>query len=43
MGGRLQASPALGGTNVWNAVTNRQPVVMPIINNSNAFFRVVVP
>ena len=42
-GGRLQVTPAMGGTNVWNAVTNGQPVVVPIFNRSNAFFRVVVP
>jgi alpha-galactosidase len=42
-GGRLQTAPALGGTNGWNDVSNGQPVSVPVMGNSNAFFRVVVP
>jgi cellulose 1,4-beta-cellobiosidase len=42
-GGRLQIIPALGGTNFWSNVSNGQPVSVPVIRNSNAFFRVVVP
>jgi fibronectin type 3 domain-containing protein len=43
VGGRLQVAPALGGSNVWSDVSNGQPVSVPVLNNSNAFFRVVVP
>jgi alpha-galactosidase len=42
-GGRLQVTPALGGTNFWSDVSTGQPVSVPVTRNSNAFFRVVVP
>jgi alpha-galactosidase len=42
-GGRLQVTPALGGTNTWADVSNGQPVSVPAAGTSNAFFRVVVP
>jgi alpha-galactosidase len=42
-GGRLQSTPILGATNAWSDVSNGQPVSVPVVGTSNAFFRVSVP
>jgi hypothetical protein len=42
-GGRLQTIGALGTTNAWTDISTGQPVAVPLLGASNAFFRVVVP